>query len=214
MEEQLMAVIRQMIASHITFGTTGNLSVLDSDRRTLLITPSGMAWDGLTGRDLVTVDVATGESPQGSRRPSSELPLHLAIYRGRHDVSAVAHVHSRYATVFSTLNRPVKAVHYQLAEVQDEVPIADYATYGTESLAQKCLSALGQQGHAVLLKNHGLVTVGPTIEAAYRFTRDVEWVAEIYFHALLIGEPDVLTHQELEAVRGQLRHYGQTSRDE
>ena len=108
----------------------------------------------------------------------------------------------------STLNRPVKAIHYQLAPIGDEVPLADYATYGSQELADHATNALGQGG-AVLLKNHGLMTVADTIETAYRHALDVEWVAKLYYLALQIGEPDILTHDEMARVRHQLAHYGQ-----
>lgn len=140
--------------------------------------------------------------------PSTEWRLHQAIYQRRPDVRAIVHVHSFYATVLSTLNRPVKAVHYQLSWVGDEVAVAEYATYGTVALAQNAANALGQSG-AVLLKNHGLVTVADTLERAMTFAKDVEWVAALYVTGLQVGEPNVLSAEQLAQARVQFRRYGQ-----
>ncbi len=162
----------------------------------------------LTPDDLVTVSLATETVVAGHRVPSTEWRLHRAIYQARPDVAAIVHVHSFYATLLSTLGRPVKAVHYQLSWVGDEVTVADYATYGTDQLAANAVAALGSSG-AVLLKNHGLVTVAGGMEQALAFARDVEWVASLYVKALPLGEPDLLTPAQLQDVRAQFRHYGQ-----
>lgn len=207
--QDLLAIAHQYAHDQISPGTTGNLSVRDKDGRTFWVTPSGLGFSSLEKDDLVRVDIETMTIVEGSNKPSTEVPLHSLTYQRRPDVQAVVHTHSLYATIFSTLNRPIKAVHYQLAPIGDEVPLADYATYGSKELANHATNALGQGG-AVLLKNHGLMTVADTIETAYRYALDVEWVAKLYYLALQIGEPDILTHDEMARVRHQLEHYGQT----
>ncbi len=210
MRETLLAIAHQFSQDQLSPGTTGNLSVRDEDGRSFWITPSGIPFASLSLDDLVRVDVESTRVIDGTRAPSTEVPLHSMTYQRRTDVHAIVHAHSLYATIFSTLNRPVKAVHYQLARVGDEVPLADYATYGSKELANQATNALGNGG-AVLLKNHGLMTVAATLSEAYQYALDVEWVAKLYFMALQIGEPDVLTHDEMARVRRELDHYGQSS---
>ncbi len=208
MRDRLLAIAHKFAYDNLSHGTTGNISVRDDDGRTLWITPTGMPFDVLSLDDLVQIDIATARVIGGSRKPSSEVPLHTQTYQRRADVNGIVHTHSLYATVFSTLNRPIAAVHYQLARVGDEVPLADYATYGSEQLADNATKAFGHGG-AVLLKNHGLLAVANSVEEAYQNALDVEWVAHLYFLALQIGEPDVLTHDEMQRVRHQFEGYGQ-----
>ena len=208
MRKQLLEIAHRFAADNLSPGTSGNISAREPDGRTFWITPSGMDFSQLLEADLVEIDVASGSIASGNRVPSSEVPLHVLTYQRRPDVKGIVHAHSLFAAVFSTLNRPIKAVHYQIARVGDEVPVADYATYGTDELADRATNALGQ-GNAVLLKNHGLIAVGNSIRDAYRNALDVEWVAHLYFLGLQIGEPDVLTHEELECVRDQFKDYGQ-----
>lgn len=207
--QDLLAIAHHFAEDHISPGTTGNLSIRDQDGRSFWVTPSGVDFSSLSKEDLVRVDIQTTTVIEGNKKPSTEVPLHSLTYQRRSDVRAIVHTHSLYATVFSTLNRPIKAIHYQLASIGDEVPLADYATYGSKELADHATHALGQGG-AVLLKNHGLMTVADTIETAYRHALDIEWVAKLYYLALQIGEPDILTHDEMARVRHQLAHYGQT----
>ncbi len=210
MREKLLSIAHKFAQDQLSPGTTGNLSVRDGDGRSFWVTPSGVPFGTLSIQDLVRVDIETMSVVEGTSRPSTEVPLHSLTYQRRADVHAVVHAHSLYATIFSTLNRPVKAVHYQLARVGDEVPLADYATYGSKELANHATNALGQGG-AVLLKNHGLMTVATTIDEAYQNALDVEWVAKLYYLALQIGEPDILTHDEMARVRHQFAQYGQSS---
>lgn len=210
MRENLISIAHKFAQDQLSPGTTGNISVRDDDGRSFWITPSGIPFESLAIEDLVRVDIQTLAVVEGKCKPSTEVPLHSLTYQRRSDVHGIVHTHSLYATIFSTLNRPVKAVHYQLARVGDEVPLAGYATYGSNELADRATNALGQGG-AVLLKNHGLMTVAATLEEAYQYALDVEWVAKLYYLSLQIGEPDILTHDEMARVRHQLDDYGQDS---
>lgn len=206
--ERVLSVSRQIPA--LTLAATGNVSQVDSTRRTFWVTPSGMAYDRLVLDDLVQMSLDEGRIVHGHRRPSTEWRLHRAIYHARSDVGGIVHVHSLYATIFATLNLPIEAVHYQLADIADSVPVAAYATFGTEELAARAVTALGEGG-AVLLQNHGLVAVGADAVQAYHRARDVEWVATVYYHARQLGQPRILTANELQAVREALTRYGQPS---
>ncbi|POB12088.1 MAG: class II aldolase family protein [Sulfobacillus thermosulfidooxidans] len=204
----LVTFSHNMITDHLAFGTSGNLSVREGDL--LWITPSGVPFDEVTVQDLVGIHVDTGQQIAGSARPSSELPLHRAVYQARADVQAIVHTHSEYAAVFAACKEPVLPVHYQLAPWEYEIVCADYATYGTYELAQNAVAALGADHHVILLQNHGLLAVAGTLADAYHIARDGEWLAKLYYRARQLGHPQVLSREEIAAVREQFLHYGQT----
>lgn len=198
---------RRMIPDHLAFGTSGNMSVRVGD--TVWITPSGVAFDEVGEEDLVAVDLATGKWVAGTARPSSELPLHRALYSARPDVQAIVHTHSEYAAVFAACGEPVLPVHYQLAPWQYSIACAEYATYGSVELARNAVAALAPDHHVVLLRNHGLLAAAATLADAYQIARDGEWLAQLYYRARLLGSPRILSPEEIAAVREQFRHYGQ-----
>ena len=205
--DALVKYSRRMITDNLAFGTTGNLSVRELNL--LWITPSGVPFDDVTLDNVVGVEIDSGKLVHSHARPSSELPLHLALYRNRSDIVAVVHTHSEYATVFATLGEPIVPVHYQMALSAYEVKCAPYATYGTDKLAHNALQTLGTTDRAVLLENHGLVAVGSDLTAAYQSALDVEWMARLLYRARCIGKPRVLTPQEHLEIREQFSHYGQ-----
>ncbi len=204
---QLIEYAHQMIPDHLAYGTAGNLSVRSGDN--LWITPSGVPFDALNESMLVAINVKTGVQIEGSARPSSEVPLHRAIYLAREDVSAIVHTHSEYAAVFAACGEPVLPVHYQLAPWEYAIVCTEYATYGTQGLALNAVQTLGADHHIILLRNHGLVAVGNNLDEAYHMARDGEWLAKVYYRARLLGAPKVLTPDEIAQVREQFLHYGQ-----
>ncbi len=207
MIDELVKYSRRMTLDHLAFGTTGNLSVREGD--ILWITPSGVLFDEVASHNVVGVDLDSGTIVYPHARPSSELPLHLALYRNRRDIGAIVHAHSEYATIFAALGESIVPVHYQMALSGYEVRCAPYATYGTEQLAQNVLQTMGTSERAILLANHGLVAVGPDLATAYQSALDVEWMARLLYRARSIGRPRVLTPDEIAAVREQFRQYGQ-----
>ncbi|MCY0864633.1 MAG: class II aldolase/adducin family protein [Sulfobacillus sp.] len=209
--DALMAVIDQIQADRITFAASGNVSVRDPQHPDRFwITPSGVAWPHITHDDLVVLSVETGTVLDGRLRPSTEWRFHRTLY-ARHDwIGGVVHLHSRYATIFSTLGEPIKPVHYQMARVAYEVPVVPYETYGTSALAEAVGTVIDKDCQAALLANHGLVAVGDTVAKAYQYAQEIEWMADIYYHARLLGTPRILTVEEIAKVRAQFAQYGQT----
>src|SRR5512139_1989845 len=127
----------------------------------------------------------------------------------RQDVQAIVHTHSLYCTSISTLRRPIPAIHYMVVLAgSDEVPCAEYATFGSAQLALNAVSAL-RGGSACLLANHGMVALGTTLAAALRLAAEVETLAGQYWHAAQIGTPHVLDGDELNRVRARFAEYGQ-----
>lgn len=202
---------RRMARDRLVTGTAGNISVLvrNRDSARVAITPTGVDYDRMQPVDVALVDLDGRPAGEGLR-PSSELPMHLAIYRRRPDVGAVVHTHSTFATTLSIAGRAIPAIHYYVAALgATEIPVTPrYALYGTDELAELAVSTMGE-GRAVLLRNHGAVAVGRSLEEAYTNALLVETLAELYYRALLIGGANVLSAEQLAEVSAKLRGYGQ-----
>lgn len=199
---------RKMLSSQLTTGAGGNLSLCDRQQGLVAITPSGIEYDDLQADDVVVVDLQ-GRRVEGDCTPSSELGFHLALYRQRADITAVVHTHSVYATTIACLNWELPAVHYLIGFSGHKVPLAPYATFGSEQLASNISDAIGDY-NAVLLANHGLVTVGTTLGRAFAAAEEIELVARIYYQARSIGEPVILDSDEMSRVIDKFANYGQS----
>ena len=194
---------QQMERIGLVEGTAGNISCIDESRHVVLITPTGVSYGELDVTKLAVVDL-DGNLLSGRYRPSSELEMHLAVYRSRNDVRSVVHTHSRFATTFAVLNRPVVAVHYILAFAGSRVEVAPYRTYGTKELGERCVETLAGR-NAVLLQNHGVIAVGTSAQAALNVARAVEYTAELQWRAESLGAPGVLDDEEMERVAVEIR---------
>ena len=202
--EAVVAGLSQLAS--LTPGRTGNLSARDGDR--VAITPSGVPYADIAPEDVPVLSM-DGSKLRGDLEPSSEVPMHLGIYREL-DADAIVHVHSPWATTLAVLNEPVPAVHYMVALAGGEVPVAAYERYGTEALAQNAVDAMREhETTACLLANHGLVAAGPTVQSALETARAVESTARVYVQARSIGEPRRLSDEQLSAVAEQFASYGQ-----
>lgn len=213
LQKERSAIVRlgkRLLATGLTSGTGGNLSIFNRRKNLIAISPSGVPYDGLVPADVVLVD-RDGGVAAGSHQPSSELDFHLALYRRRPDIQAVVHTHSVYATTFACLNWEIPAVHYLIAYCGHKVPLAPYATFGTPELARNVADAIGS-GQAVLLANHGLVAVGPDLDHAFTVAEQIELVARIYYQAKSIGQPVILGHEEMGRVVAKFTTYGQKRR--
>lgn len=198
METQRAAVIRcyeRMAADHLTLGSSGNVSVRHDQH--IAITPSGVPYGQLTPGDIVTVDLK-GRVLEGELPPSSELPMHLLVY-AHSEAQAIVHTHPVWATVVGTLVDEVPLVHYMLASCGGAVRVVPYARFGSQELAEGVLAAMAGR-NAVLLRNHGAVTWGGSLEAAYDASLYLEWACEVWGRARAIGSPALLTPAEVDAV--------------
>lgn len=210
-EETLRAAVvraaRHMSAAGHSPGTSGNVSARLGEG--FLVTPTGMPPEALAPSDVVRLDAAGRPTP-GGRAPSTEVPMHLALYRARPDAGAVVHSHSRFATVLACTRRGIPAVHYMVAAVgAREVPCADYATFGTEALSRRILEVLGG-GLGCLLANHGQIALGRDLDHAVRVAEEIEWLAEIHARSLALGGAVLLDDAAMEAVEARFREgYGQ-----
>jgi L-fuculose-phosphate aldolase len=195
LREQLCEYGRRAVELGLVIGTSGNLSVREGDR--VAVTPSGAALDRLTPEMCPVVDT-DGYLLEGELQPSSETPMHLAVYAAT-GAQAVVHTHSVFGTVVATTMTELPPVHYNALLLGGVVKVAEYATYGTDELAANVRAALaGKQ--AALMANHGGVTVGATLEQAFEATRLLEWLCEVYVRGLSVGKPAILTDEQLAAV--------------
>lgn len=208
---QIVEFGRKLVTSGLTTGTGGNLSCVDRAGNLVAITPSGVEYEEMTPEDVVVLNT-NGQIEDGLLAPSSEMGFHLGLYRKRRDVNAVIHTHSHYATTFACLKMEIPAVHYLVGFCGKKVPVAEYATYGTDELAENvCLAIEGY--NAVLLANHGLVAVGPDLLRAFSVAEEIEFVARIYYQAKSIGEPFILPEEEMERVIKKFSGYGRKRKD-
>jgi L-fuculose-phosphate aldolase len=209
LRDKLVATAKKMSALGLTPGMSGNVSVRTQSG--MLVTPSGMAYDALIPDDAVAVQL-DGTIRPGQRTPSTEWQLHRDILASRRDVEAIVHTHSLFSTTLSMLRRSIPAVHYMVVLAGgDEIPCAEYATFGSAELALNAVTAL-RGGSACLLANHGMVALGSTLDGALRLAAEVETLASQYWHAAQVGQPHVLDRDELARVRAKFGEYGQKKR--
>ena len=184
----------------LVVGTAGNLSVRSGDL--VAITPTSVDYDALDP-GLVCVVGLDGGIVEGERAPSSELPMHLAVYHAT-DAAAIVHTHAPHATALATEVDELPAIHYMIAELGGPVRVAPYATFGTDELAASVMHALAGRS-AVLLRSHGTLTVGDSLEQAYWRSVLLEWLAALYYRATLLGTPRLIPTGEIERVSERLR---------
>ncbi|HEX5569178.1 MAG TPA: class II aldolase/adducin family protein [Streptomyces sp.] len=203
---ELLATARRTVADGLVVGTSGNVSVRVGD--TVLVTPSGVPYDRLGPDELCAVDL-DGRQVAGDLVPTSELPMHLAVYRAT-DAAAVVHTHAVHATAVSTLVDELPAVHYMAAALGGPVRVAPYAPYGSEELAAHVLAALRDRS-GCLLRNHGTVVYGDSLGRAYDDTAQLEWMCRVWLAAASVPgrAPALLPPEELDRVAERLRGYGQ-----
>lgn len=199
---QVVEYCRRMRADGLVVGTSGNISVRAGDL--VAVSPTGVDYDALTP-ESVGVHRLDGSPVEAPSPPTSEMPMHLAVYAGT-DAGAVVHTHSTAATVLSTLVDEVPPIHYLIARFGGAVRVARYATYGTPELAVAMTEALEGRS-ACLLASHGAVTYGPALPAAYSGAVHLEWICEVYLRAMAAGVPRVLPEDEIERVRVKLAAY-------
>ena len=209
LRQQLVTVARRMNGTGLNQGTSGNLSVRIEEG--ILVTPSSLPYEQMEVGDLVALDLSGQPLKEQQRRPSSEWRLHADVLSCRPEAMAVLHCHPIHATALACHDRGIPAFHYMVAVAGgDEIRCASYATFGTKELSDNVVSALDQRT-ACLLARHGMVSLGKDLESALRVAVEVETLARMYLQALQVGEPPLLSAEQMKAVHAQFRglHYGQ-----
>ncbi len=205
----IVEVGRRMYARGYTASNDGNISVrLDDDR--LLMTPKSVC-KGFMTPDMMCITDLEGRKLQGDRDPSSEMLMHLEVYRQRPDVQAVVHAHPPTATGFAVAGIPLdRAVLAEVLTTLGSIPIAEYATPSTKELPEAVRKYI-KAHDGMLLANHGALTVGADLFGAYYKMETIEHFAKISLVARLLGRENLLSREEvtrLQGLRGHLRHQG------
>jgi len=195
-KNEILSVGCTMLDKGLVTGTWGNISARIPDTQLLAVTPSGKNYREITADDIVVVDY-TGMIIAGEFKASSELPLHLAIYKARMDIQAIVHTHSVFASACAVAHKGIPPIIEDLIQlVGGSVDVAAYALPGTDLLAQYVVEALGQK-NAVLLANHGVVGCGQSLLEAMLACELVEKAAQIFIYAHQIGGPQVLSGEDV-----------------
>lgn len=196
----MVETCRHMNAIGINQGTSGNLSARLGDR--FLITPSSLPYEKMGPDDLVEMDFS---GTYVGRKPSSEWRFHRDILKHRTDIDVVLHCHSIYATTLACHHRDIPAFHYMVGVAGGAtIRCAEYATFGTQELSDAALKAL-EGRRACLLGQHGQISVGTTLAETLWLASEVETLARLYVQALPLGEPPVLSNEEMTRVIDQMQ---------
>jgi L-fuculose-phosphate aldolase len=193
--DSVAAASRRLAAEGLVLGTSGNVSARRGDR--VAVTPSGAGLEDLEPEQVSVVDL-DGRIVAGDLEPTSELELHLGVYR-RYAAGAVVHTHAPMATALSCVVDEVPCVHYQMLLLGGALRVAPYATFGTSELAESVLDALDGRS-AALMANHGAITHGASLDDAVERSLLVEWACTVYWRAAAIGAPRALDADDQAAV--------------
>lgn len=202
---ELIATARAMQPAGLNRGTAGNVSVRSGAG--FYITPTGMPYATLQADDIPLM--ALDGSHQGNRKPSSEWRFHRDLYASRPEVGAVLHAHSPFAVSLACLRYDIPAFHYMIARFGgDSIRCADYAIFGSPELSTAALAAMHER-KACLLANHGLLVAGRDLAEAMALAIELEELCEQYWRACQLGQPVILSADEMTAVLAKFAGYGQ-----
>ena len=209
LREELVVLNQALPENGLVTWTSGNVSMRDPETGYVAIKASGVKFPDLTPESMVVLDL-DGKVIDGTLKPSSDTTSHLYIYQRRPDVYGIVHTHSNYATAFAALGKPIPVyLTAQADEFGGPVPCGGFALIGGEQVGQAVIEAIGDSP-AVLLKNHGVFTVGPSGEAALKAAVMVEDIARTVWLALQIGQPDEIPEGMIKKLNERYRNeYGQ-----
>ncbi len=198
LRRELIYTAQQMNPSGINQGRSGNVSCRVDDG--MLVTPSSVDYEILNPSDIVHMQWDGSWSADNDRKPSSEWRMHLDILKARDDINGVVHTHATYCTALSVLGKGIPAFHYMVAMAGgNDIRCAPYFTFGTQALSEATVTAL-ENRRACLLANHGMVSCGDSLDSALALAIEVETMAKQYSFALQLGEPNLLSDEEMQAV--------------
>jgi L-fuculose-phosphate aldolase len=204
---QIVDYCKLMMTRGLTKGTGGNISIFDRESGMMIISPSGIDYEVMNAKDVVVMDL-DGNVIDGTKKPSSEFPMHAIFYKKRDDLNAIVHTHSPFATTIASLRLDLPAISYLVAFSGKNVRCAEYASFGTQELADNAFNAM-EDRQAVLLANHGLLAGAANIATAFTVAEEIEFCCEIYTRAKAIGEPIVLDDTEMQHMAEKFKTYGQ-----
>ena len=207
--ERLVSYCNRLLDDGLAIGSAGNMSVRAGDE--VLITPSGIPYRDMHADDICVIGM-DGTQRSGAAEPSSETPMHLAVYAAT-GAGAVVHTHSPEVIALSAVSDELPAIHYAITGLGGPVRVAGYTRFGSEGLASAAVAALDGRS-AAILQNHGAITYGASLGEAYDRALLLEWLAQVHRLACSRGEPRILTDAELAEVTAEVRRrrYGEARR--
>lgn len=206
---ELVKLHLELPKNHLVTWTSGNVSIRDKETGHIVIKPSGVMYEDLKAEDFVVLDV-DGKVIEGDKKPSSDTASHLYIYRHRPDVFGVVHTHSPYATAFAAVGQSIPVyLTAQADEFGCPIPCGPFALIGGEQIGQVVVEHIGASP-AILLKNHGVFTIGPSGKGAVKAAVMVEDIARTVWFAKQLGQPDEIPADMVEKLHYRYTHeYGQ-----
>ena len=209
LREQVWKLHLELPKNDLVKWTGGNVSGRDPETGLVVIKPSGVKYPDLKPEHLVVLDV-DGKIVEGNLSPSSDTASHLYIYRQRPDVGGIVHTHSPYATAFAAVGKPIPVYLTAIAdEFGGPIPVGGFALIGGEEIGKVVVESIGSS-IAVLLKNHGVFTIGKNAEAAVKAAVMTEDVARTVWYALALGTPDEIPAEAVAKLHDRYTHvYGQ-----
>ncbi|MEI6291134.1 MAG: L-ribulose-5-phosphate 4-epimerase [Chloroflexota bacterium] len=209
LKEELLQLHMELPRNNLVVWTGGNISARDNETGLVLIKASGIRYEEMKPEHMVVLDIE-GRMVEGNFKPSSDVYSHLYIYKHRPDVCGVVHTHSRYATAFAAVNMPIPCV---LTAMGDEfggpIPCGGFALIGDDEIGRIVVESIGKSP-AVLLKNHGVFTIGKTAKAAVKAAVMTEDAAATVWMAMQIGKPDVIPQEDVDKLHARYtKVYGQ-----
>lgn len=209
LREEVWQLHLELPKNELVTWTGGNVSGRDAESGYVVIKPSGVRYEKLRPEDMVILDL-DGKIIEGDLKPSSDVASHLYIYRQRPDVKGVVHTHSPFATAFAAVGQPIPVYLTAMAdEFGGPIPCGGFALIGSEDIGRVVMESIGDSS-AVLLKNHGVFTIGHTAEAAVKAAVMVEDVARTVWYALQIGQPEEIAPADVAKLHHRYTHvYGQ-----
>ena len=209
LKEELVQLHLELPRNNLVVWTGGNISGRDPETGLVVIKPSGVRYEDLRPEHMVVLDLQGG-IVEGELKPSSDTYSHLYIYRARPDVGGVVHTHSRYASAFAAVGKPIPCVLTAMAdEFGGSIPCGGFALIGDEAVGKVVVESIGKSP-AVLLKNHGVFTIGKNPTAAVKAAVMTEDVAAIVWMAYQIGQPDEIPAEDIARLHERYMNvYGQ-----
>jgi len=210
LKEELYRLHLELPRNDLVAWTGGNVSARDPETGLVVIKPSGVRYEDLRPEHMVVLNL-DGETVEGHLKPSSDTYSHLYIYKHRPDVGGVVHTHSRYATAFAAVGRPIPVVLTAIAdEFGGPIPCGGFSLIGDESIGKVVVESIGDSP-AVLLKNHGVFTIGKTAQAAVKAAVMTEDAAAAVWMALQLGTPDEIPAEDVAKLHHRYKNvYGQS----
>lgn len=209
LKEELVQLHLELPKNNLVVWTGGNVSARDAETGLVVIKASGIRYEEMRPEHMVVVDI-DGKMVEGDFKPSSDVYSHLYIYKHRSDVNGVVHTHSAYATAFAAVNKPIPVVLTAIAdEFGGPIPCGGFALIGDEAIGKVVIESIGKSP-AVLLKNHGVFTIGKNAKSAVKAAIMTEDNAKTVWLALQIGMPDVISEEDVETLHQRYTNvYGQ-----